>query len=123
MTAKYQPLNERLVFIDRHDSLNIQFRPDKPRYNARESVALQIKVTDRNGDPVSGNFSFAVTDDAQVKIDSLDSENIITRMLLTSDLKGYVEQPGYYLNSKTSEAWQALDNLLLTQGWVGYDWQ
>ncbi len=43
-------------------------------------------------------------------------------MLLTTDLKGYVEGPGYYLTSKTTEAWQALDNLLLTQGWIGYDW-
>jgi len=122
MTTQYKPLNERLVFVDRHDNLSIQFMPDKPGYNARDSVALQIKVTDIEGNPVSGNFSLAVTDDAQVKTDTLNSENINTRMLLTTDLKGYVEQPGYYLSSKTSEAWQALDNLLLTQGWIGYDW-
>src|SRR6185312_12373143 len=56
------------------------------------------------------------------KTDSLNDESIITRMLLTSDLKGYIEQPGYYF-SKSGEAWKALDNLLLTQGWIGYDWQ
>jgi len=123
MTAKYQPLNERLVFIDHNDKLNIQIVPDKSNYGSRDSVALQIKVRDNEGNPVEGNFSLAVTDDAQVKTDTLNNENIITRMLLTADLKGYVEEPGYYLSSKTTETWRALDNLLLTQGWVGYNWQ
>jgi len=122
MTTKYQPLNERLVFVDRHDNLHIKISPDKPYCNTRDSVALQIKVTDDEGNPVPGDFSLAVTDDAQVKADTLKDENILTRMLLTSDLKGYIEEPGYYLSTKTTEAWQALDNLLLTQGWIGYHW-
>jgi hypothetical protein len=123
LTTKYQPLNERLVYIDHHDNLHIQFIANKQDYSSRDSVALKIKVTDNKGNPVSGNFSLAVTDDTQVKTDTLNKENILTRMLLTSDLKGYVEEPSYYLTSKTIEAWQALDNLLLTQGWIGYDWQ
>jgi len=122
MTTNRQPLNERLVYIDHHDNLDIQFTANKPDYQSRDSIALKIKVTDYTGKPVEGNFSFAVTDDTQVKTDALNDENIVTRMLLTSDLKGYVEGPGYYLSSKTNEAWQALDNLLLTHGWVGYDW-
>jgi hypothetical protein len=61
----------------------------------------------------------AVTDDTQVNQDTLTDENIITRLLLTGDLKGYIEEPGYYLQAKNSEA---LDNMLLTQGWVSYDW-
>ncbi len=122
MTANRRPLNERLVYIARHDNLNIQLTTNKQNYGSRDSVALKIKVTDNTGNPVQGNFSLAVTDDAQVKTDTLNGENIIARMLLTSDLKGYVEEPSYYLNSKTTEALQALDNLLLTQGWIGYDW-
>jgi len=123
MTTKNQPLNERLVFIDHHDNLNITVSADKTIYTSRDSVTLHIKVTDQNENPVSGNFSLAVTDDATVKTDSLAGENVISRMLLTSGLKGYIEGPGYYLSSKTKESCQALDNLLLTQGWVGYEWQ
>ena len=122
MTAKYQPLNERIVFIDHHDDLNINVTTNKPVYGARDSIALHLKVTDKEGNPVAGNFSLAVTDDAQVKTDSL-SENISTRILLTSDLKGFIEEPGYYLSVNNPENKKALDNLLLTQGWVGYDWQ
>ncbi|MBC7398580.1 MAG: carboxypeptidase regulatory-like domain-containing protein, partial [Mucilaginibacter sp.] len=31
--------------------------------------------------------------------------------------------PGYYINRTDKQAWQTLDNLMLTQGWTGYDWQ
>ncbi len=122
MTSTYQPLNERLVFIDHHDDLRIKLLNVKPVYGKRDSVGLKLQVTDGDGNPVAGNFSMSVTDDGQVRKDSLEAENITTRLLLTADLKGYIEQPGYYLSAKTPEAWQALDNLLLTQGWVGYDW-
>jgi len=122
MTTTYQPVNERIVFIDHSDNLYIKLTTDKPYYSKRDSVGLKLKVTDQDGNPVSGNFSMAVTDDAQVKLDSLNEENINTRLLLTADLKSYIEQPGYYLSSQTAEKWLALDNLLLTQGWVGYDW-
>ena len=123
MTTKYQPLNERLVFIDHRDNLNIKFATDKLFYGTRDSVALKLNVSDKDGMPVRGNFSLAVTDDAVVKADTADSENIVASMLLTSDLKGYIEAPGYYLSSKNNASWLALDNLLLTQGWAGYDWQ
>ncbi len=43
MTGKYQPLNERLVFIDHHDDLNIQFKTDKTVYASRDAVTLKIK--------------------------------------------------------------------------------
>jgi len=122
MTADKRPLDDRMIYIENHDNINIQFKTDRSNYGPRDSVALKIKVTDNTEKPITGNFSLAVTDDAQVKTDALNNENILTQMLLTSELKGYVDQPGYYLLSKTAESWQALDNLLLTQGWVGYDW-
>jgi hypothetical protein len=120
MTTNRQPLNERLVFIDHHDELNIKMTTDLAEYNSRDSVALHIQATDNAGQPIRGDFSLAVTDDKQVKTDTLNGDDIFTQMLLTSDLKGYVEEPGYYFQQNT-ENWQALDNLLLTQGWVGND--
>ena len=120
MTAKEQPLNERLVFINHNDDLHVKINTDLAEYYPRDSIALHINVADNNSKPVLGNFSLAVTDDAQVKTDSLSDENIVSRMLLTSDIKGYIEEPGYYF-SKNVEAWKALDNLMLTQGWIRYD--
>ncbi len=117
------PLNERIIYIDRHDELNLQVKGIAKRFTTRDSVGLSIKVTDKDGQPVAANLSIAVTDNGQVKTDSLKSTTIRSSMLLTSDLKGNVEEPGYYFPTvMTAAIWQHLDNLLLTQGWVNYDW-
>ncbi|WP_100339508.1 carboxypeptidase-like regulatory domain-containing protein [Mucilaginibacter auburnensis] len=119
LSDAYLPLNERVAFINHHDALNISVKPDKLSYGTRDSVALHIEVKDKNGDPVNANFSLAVTDAGQVKKDSFGG-NILNNLLLTSDLKGNIEEPGFYL---TGDKDAELDNLMLTQGWVGYDWK
>ena len=119
LNSANQPVNERIAFIDHHDDLRISVLPHQPSYGIRDSIALAIKVTDSKGSPVEGNFSLAVTDEGQVKQDSLAS-NILNNLLFTSDLKGNIEGPGYYfVGNKEAD----LDNLMLTQGWVGYHWQ
>ncbi|MGH7237724.1 MAG: hypothetical protein ACREGF_04275, partial [Candidatus Saccharimonadales bacterium] len=123
MSADRQPLNERLIFINHHNNLRINMWPDKPVYGHKDKVNIKVHVTDIDGRPVAGNFSVAVTDDAQVKTDSLNN-NIISNLLLTSGLKGNIEEAGYYFQPDTSgHIKQQLDNLLLTQGWAGYDWK
>lgn len=119
VNSNNQPVNERLTFIDHHDNLKIAVKSDASSYTVRDSVPMHVNVVDETGKPVRGSFSMAVTDDAQVKQDEY-ADNITSRMLLSADLKGYVEDPAYYLQ-QTDEAWHALDALLLTQGWVGYD--
>lgn len=118
-TPDFQPVNERLSFIDHHDNLQVAISSNKRSYKAKDSIALQIKVTDNAGKPVSGNFSLSVTDNAQVRVDSVSQVTIVDYILLTGDLSGYVEEPGYYL-SDIGHHWQELDNLLLCQGWVNY---
>jgi hypothetical protein len=115
-----RPLNERAVFIDHQDGLSIKVTSNKTTYVKRDSVGLDIEVKDKSGMPVQGNFSLAVTDDSQVKPDSLGNNNMITSLLLNSELRGHIESPGYYINRKDKQAWQALDNLMLTQGWTAY---
>lgn len=114
-----QPINERQVFINHNDNLKINITAGK-KYAPRDSIPMHIKVTDANGKPIMGSFSVAVTDNAQVKKDA-DNANILTNMLISADIKGYIEDPGYYL-SQTPESFKSLDVLLLTQGWVGYNW-
>jgi hypothetical protein len=121
INANKQPVTERQLFINRHENLNITVNTDKSKYGARDSVLLAIDVKDKDGKPVEGVFSLAVTDDSQVRTNSL-SNNIISNLLLTSDLKGNIEDPGYYfINADTRQ--YDLDNLMLTQGWIGYDWK
>jgi hypothetical protein len=116
-----RPINERLVYIHREDNLKISIAPNRVNYGIRDSIALALQVNDKDGKPVQGTFSLAVTDDSQVKKTAMTS-NLINHLLFTSDLKGDVEEPGYYFENDSKERAAALDNLLLTQGWVGYSW-
>jgi hypothetical protein len=122
MSATNQPLNERVVYIDHHDNLQVNLTANKQSYSTRDSIALNLLVTDKAGKPVQGTFSLAVTDNSQVRVDSIGS-NIINDLLMTADLKGTIEEPGYYFENNTPQAKTDLDNLMLTQGWVGYDWK
>ncbi|RYY36111.1 MAG: carboxypeptidase regulatory-like domain-containing protein [Sphingobacteriaceae bacterium] len=119
---KNNPIANRLVFINNNDDVNFSLKTAKSTYALTDSVDMQLQVTDNNGAPVEGSFSLAVTDDSQVNTDSDNVADIQSYMLLTANLKGHVENPGYYFNSKNADRHLALDNLLLTQGWVGYNW-
>ena len=44
-------------------------------------------------------------------------------MLLTSDIKGYVEDPGYYFLQDNAETDIALDYVMLTNGWRRFKWE
>lgn len=120
LNASQQPINERATFINHDDALKIAIKTDAQTYNTRDTIPVHIAITDADGKPVVGSFSMAVTDDDQIKAEGSTSDNIMSHLLLSSDLKGYVEDPTYYFQHN-NESWKALDALLLTQGWVGYD--
>ena len=123
LNNQHNPLNERLVYIDHKDHLKIQLNTHKPHYKLRDSISLAIFVQDQHRRPVQGSFSISVSDDSRVKRDSLKESNILSSLLLDSDLKGNIESPGYYfLSEQKDKAWVDLDNLLLSQGWAGFSW-
>ena len=51
------------------------------------------------------------------------TDNICTDLLLSSDLKGYIANPGYYFESDDETHNKALDLLMMVQGWRRYEWQ
>ena len=112
-------LSERLVFIPEQQKPQWQITPDKANHDEREKVTLNINITDTEGMPVKGNFSVSITDSRKVHPDSL-ADNILSNLLLTSDLKGHVEDPGYYFISQDSRTLRHLDILMLTHGWRRY---
>ncbi len=122
-SPEYKPVAERLVFIRNADRrLNIQVVPDKKDYNTRGRVTLNLAVTDQQGNPVTGSFSLAVTDEGKVPYAEADEKSIFSNLLLTSDLKGYIEHPNYYFTDVSADKDRQLDNLLLTQGWRRFVW-
>jgi len=120
----YQPVAERLVFIhDLDNHLKINLVQDKPGYAKRDKAHFDIQVTDRGGKPIVGTFSMAVTDEGKVPYQEANETTIFSNLLLTSDLKGYVEQPNYYFTDNNSDKDRQLDNLVLTQGWRKFIWK
>ena len=120
ISPEQQPLNERQVFIHRNHKINLAIKADKNTYGAKDSVSLDITATKEDGTPLRGTFAIAVTDDGQVR--QADSENIASYFLLQSDLKGKIEDAGWYFDDEEPSTLLALDHLLLTQGWIGYKW-
>jgi TonB-dependent SusC/RagA subfamily outer membrane receptor len=121
--AAYKPVAERLVFIHNNNKhLNIKLIPDKKEYTQRGHVNLNMEVTDQDDKPVVGSFSLAVTDDSKVPYTEASERTIFSDLLLTADLKGYVEQPNYYFTGINADKDRQLDNLLLTQGWRRFLW-
>lgn len=109
-------LSERLVFVKRAQQPLLDLVPDKPSYGPRERVQLTLTATDNNGSPLNGDFGISVTNRDLVPLDSL-SDNILSNLLLTSDLKGFVENPGRYFLSSNKRAPAELNLLMLTHGW------
>ena len=109
-------LSERLIFVPDHKPNQWQITTDQPTYGKREKVSLQIAAKDSEGNPVEGTFSVSITDRKSIQPDSL-ADNILSNLLLTSDLKGYVEDPAYYFLNQDARTLRSIDYLMMTHGW------
>ncbi|WP_113639528.1 TonB-dependent receptor [Nubsella zeaxanthinifaciens] len=123
LSSTFVPLNERIVFVNNvNDKIEVKPENLKDSYGKRGKMDLTLATT-HDGKPVQGSFSVAVTNTAAVKPDPENETNILTKLLLTSDLSGYVEKPNYYFLNNDRNTRFDLDNLLLTQGWRKIDWK
>lgn len=113
------PLSERLVFIHNNDQATAALRTDRQNYEKRSPVTAAVSVTGPDGAPRTGSFSVSVTDDAAIDPDT--SVNILTTLLLTSDIRGQVNNPAFYFLPGNRRSARALDLLMLTNGWRRYD--
>ena len=109
------PQCERLIFIKAKESGEIIVSSDK------DKRALNLQIKPING-ITSGEFSLAIADAFQVNSANY-AESIEAYLLLSSELKGKVDNPNYYFSDKTQEKISSLDNLMLTQGWRRYQWK
>lgn len=109
-------LSERLIFVPDHKPNQWQITTDQPTYGKREKVSLQITAKDSEGNPVEGTFPVSITDRKSIQPDSL-ADNILSNLLLTSDLKGYVEDPAFYFLNQDARTLRSIDYLMMTHGW------
>lgn len=122
-TQAGEPLAERMVFIRNNDQLDLSIATNKTSYGAREKVLVKLNAKDKAGQPVRGNFSAAVINQSVIPVNENAETTLLSNILLTSDLKGYIEQPNYYFINPDAKKTQELDVLMLTQGYHRFEWK
>ena len=115
------PVCERLYFVDPSQKLIIQPTVEQQEITSRKKVKLTVNSADESKRSVPADISVSV-----YRVDSLQptqNEAIDSYLWLTSDLRGTIESPGYYLSERNPEVDEATDNLMLTHGWRRFTWQ
>lgn len=109
---------DRLFFIrnDETGKPNVTISGVKDAYEPYEQVNLSIKAP--NG---RGIMSFSVRD-ASHRNNLYDNASMLTEMLLSSEIKGFVENPEWFFEANDNARNRALDLLMMTQGWRRFDW-
>ncbi len=112
------PVAERVVFVNNHEYL---FSPE---------LSVQMKGLTRRGknslvidvpDTMRSNLSVAVTD-ATADGNFPDDDNIISRLLLTGEIRGEVHDPYFYFASQADSLAPMLDLVMMTHGWRRFKW-
>jgi hypothetical protein len=118
-TENEKPLAERIVFANSADyyfitDLNIPLKG----VGKRGRNVIQIDVPDT----IACNLSLSVTD-AGTNPAQPGENDIFSQVLLASDIKGYVHNPGYYFSSDVDSVLQDLDLVMMTNGWRRFKWE
>ena len=110
---------DRLFFVRRTETERptLTFSAPKDECKPYEKISLEI-----NGAEGNTPISLAVRDN--YGSDALfDNGNIMTEMLLASEIKGFIPEPGWYFEKDDEQHRKALDLLMMTQGWRRFDWK
>ena len=123
LSADAQALAERLIFVQKFDQLELGLNAEKPAYKPRNKVTLQLKARNKADSAVVGHFSVSVTDESKVSIDENKESTLLTSLLLSSELKGNIEEPNYYFTDITDDKLKNLDLVMLTHGYRYFKWK
>jgi TonB-dependent SusC/RagA subfamily outer membrane receptor len=120
-----EPYCERLVFVQSFLNIpRLEVTTDKTNYKTRDKVEVLI-TPDKNNERFYINSSISVTNSKVLGMEKSYADNIVSNLLLTSDLKGNIENPGYYFSEdeNKNERKRALDNVMITHGWRRFSWK
>ena len=116
------PVAERIVFLNEQKNLQVSITTNKSKYLPRELVSVIIKTVDEKGNPVPSNLSLAVLDDKLWSFADDKQDHILSWLLMSSELKGKIEEPNFYFKKDEPNALPALDLVMLTHGYRYFDY-
>ena len=113
----WEPIAERIVMINNGNyGFDAKVNTAELNTNSKAKELIEIQVDDT----LFCNLSLSVTDLAASIHTATD--NIISTLLLTGDIKGWVHNPATYFADRTDSTAAKLDLVMLTHGWRRYDW-
>lgn len=116
--ANWNALAERVAFVNKEDYFfSTRLTPVLKDVKKRGKNVIEIEVPDT----LRSNMSIAITDAGVSKVDP-DGENIVSRLLLSGDLKGYIHNPYYYFLGTDEVIRGHLDLVMMTHGWRRFKW-
>jgi hypothetical protein len=112
------PLAERLAFVENYDIVRPQLVIEKKQHTNRSENSWQLISDLQNQAALS-----VLVNDAAIDNKGGLENSIASHLLLTSDIKGYVVEPGFYFQNKSPETLQKLDLLMMVHGWRKFTWK
>ena len=136
-------LASRLFFVNNHDMVQpVEVTTGgKTDFDPYEAIPLEVQVLNSSsvapqnslpsgegrggasslpsGEGWGGAFSISIRD-AHTDDVSYNNGSMLSELLLSSDLKGFVAYPAYYFESDDAEHRSRLDLLMMVQGWRRY---
>jgi hypothetical protein len=112
------PLAERLTFVDNGEYIQrAELVADTINFSEKGKNSFHVTLKDT----VLGFFSVAVTD-PEYDLHSIRQQNILSTLLLTSDLKGYIHNPAFYFSENSDSVQNSLDLVMMINGWRRFRW-
>jgi hypothetical protein len=112
-TSTGQPVCERLVFVKSGASNSVVISADREQMSTRKKIILTLQS------PTTETTNLSISVMRNDSLSQFTQPNIVSYLLLSSDLKGTIESPDYYLNATKN----SIDNLMLTHGWSRFKWK
>jgi hypothetical protein len=115
-TSDWLPIAERILFVNNHlPEFDAKISFTNIDLNKRGKNTIEVEVSDS----ISANMSIAITD-ANMVLPELQS--IYSDFLLSSEIRGKVNNPAYYFSTDADSVADHLDLVMLTNGWRKFDW-
>ncbi|GAB3425616.1 Plug domain-containing protein [Niabella aquatica] len=118
LDKNWKPLAERITYIDNNAPFMFTPAMEVQRWGLSYRARNEVKITIPEN--TGASLSVAVTD---LSIDADSSDNILSTLMLSSDLKGKVYNAAYYFTNPDDVKQQHLDLVMLTNGWRRIHWQ
>lgn len=116
---QHLPVAERICFIENYQFTQPELQHEEKGLAARKRNTVSFALPDNKQYALSCQVSSYSAGEPSRS----DADNLIASLLLGSDIKGYIHQPGYYFRNKDTSTLRHLDLLLMTQGWRRFDWK